>query len=95
MPHLFRPDPAQPQAFYDEVLKEMGLPEGTEIEIEKHEDGVLLKPHAAPVPRPLSPQEKAQAFREWVSRLPVSAAPPLSDEAISRESIYTREDEQL
>jgi hypothetical protein len=30
-------------------------------------------------------------FDEWLDSLP--ALPPLSDEAISRESIYTREDE--
>ena len=56
MPHLFRPDPAHPQAFYEEVLKEMDLPEGTEIEIEKHENGVLLTPHSGSLPHPLSPQ---------------------------------------
>ena len=94
MPHLFRPDPAQPQAFYEEVLKEMDLPEGTEIEIEKHENGVLLKPHPVSLPRSLSPEERAEAFLKWADSR-VSIAPPLSDEAISRESIYTREDEQL
>ncbi len=34
-----------------------------------------------------SPEEKAKAVEEWAS-LQRSAAPPLSDEAISRESIY-------
>lgn len=87
-------DAEHPEAPYA-VLKDMGVPDGAQFEVERVEAGVLLKPHAASLPRSLSPQEKAQTFREWVSRLPVSAAPPLSDEAISRESVYTREDEQL
>lgn len=46
-------------------------------------------------PKPtLSPQEKVRVFRAWAASHK-SSAPPLSDEAISRESIYTREDEQL
>lgn len=35
----------------------------------------------------LSPEEWSRAFHEWAHRH-TSAAPPLSDEAISRESIY-------
>jgi len=42
-----------------------------------------------------SPEERAKAVEEWASRQR-SVAPPLSDEAISRESIYAdREDKQL
>jgi hypothetical protein len=42
-----------------------------------------------------SPEERASAVEEWASRQR-SSAPPLSDEAISRESIYgEREDKQL
>ena len=40
--------------------------------------------------RELSPAEKARAFREWAESHH-SDAPPLSDEAISRESIYSHE----
>ena len=43
---------------------------------------------------PMTPAERAAAFRAWAESHK-SDAPPLSDEAISRESIYTREDEQL
>lgn len=40
--------------------------------------------------------QKLKAFREWVSSHAGHSAPPLSDEAISRESIYReREDRQL
>jgi hypothetical protein len=42
----------------------------------------------------MTPEERARAFEEWANSRR-SAAPPLSDEAVSRESIYTREDEQL
>ncbi len=42
-----------------------------------------------------SPEERARAVEEWASRHR-SSTPPLSDEAISRESIYgEREDKQL
>jgi TRAP-type C4-dicarboxylate transport system substrate-binding protein len=42
----------------------------------------------------MTPEERARAFEEWANNRR-SAAPPLSDDAISRESIYTREDGQL
>lgn len=42
----------------------------------------------------LSPHDRAAQFGQWAKRR-VSNAPPLSDAAISRESIYTREDEML
>jgi hypothetical protein len=43
----------------------------------------------------LTPQERAQQWREFVNRHNLQA-PPLSDEAISRENIYReREDHQL
>ena len=34
-----------------------------------------------------APEDKAQAFDEWVASLTIDA-PPLSDEAVSRASIY-------
>ena len=40
---------------------------------------------------PLSAEQWEKEFGEWLDSLPSS--PALSDEAISRESIYTREDE--
>ncbi len=48
-----------------------------------------------PVRKSLTPKEKAQAFRQWAENFPVKNPSPLSDEAISRESIYAeREDKQ-
>lgn len=41
-----------------------------------------------------TPEEWSQALRQWADSH-TSTAPPLSDYAVSRESIYTREDEML
>ena len=40
---------------------------------------------------PLKPEEWEKEFEEWLDGLPT--LPKLSDEAITRENIYTREDE--
>ena len=40
------------------------------------------------------PEEWGKALREWADNHPRNE-PPLSDYAVSRESIYTREDEML
>ncbi len=43
----------------------------------------------------LTPEQWAREFEEWVDGLDDAAAPPLNDEAVSRESIYReREDSQ-
>lgn len=42
----------------------------------------------------LTPEQRAAAFEELMGKLAVGG-PPLSDYAVSRESIYTREDEML
>jgi hypothetical protein len=48
-----------------------------------------------PQPSELSPQERARLLREWIENHSVGG-PPLSDYAVSRESIYKeREDAQL
>ena len=48
--------------------------------------------HAPPVELlQMSTEEWERAFEEWADSFP--DVPPLSDEAVSRESIYTREDE--
>ena len=41
-----------------------------------------------------TPEEWGEALRKWADNHPRNA-PPLSDYAVSRESIYTREDEML
>lgn len=40
-------------------------------------------------------EEWVREFNEWVNSHDYITAPPLSDEAMSRESIYEREDYQL
>lgn len=46
----------------------------------------LLREQVSPSPAALSPADRAKSWRESVQGLPDT--PPLSDEAISRESIY-------
>jgi hypothetical protein len=41
-----------------------------------------------------TPEERVRRWREFVTQYSVDG-PPLSDYAVSRESIYTREDEML
>ena len=48
--------------------------------------------HAPPLKQQMSAEELDQALDEIADSLP-KGIPPLSDEAISRERIYTREDE--
>ncbi|MGA9770035.1 MAG: hypothetical protein WBV94_13415 [Blastocatellia bacterium] len=43
----------------------------------------------------LTAQEKVKLWQEWIDSHSYIKAPPLSDYAVSRESIYTREDEML
>lgn len=53
------------------------------------------KPPQASFIETASPEERAEAVEEWASRQR-SIAPPLFDEAISRDSIYgEREEKQL
>ena len=41
----------------------------------------------------LTPEERARAFRDWAENFPYRRSTPLSDDAISREAIYQRENE--
>lgn len=53
-----------------------------------------LRSFIEPSQSKLTPQERAKQWMEWVESHD-SSIPPLSDEAISRESIYTREDDMI
>ncbi|NJR17505.1 MAG: hypothetical protein HC785_18510 [Calothrix sp. CSU_2_0] len=55
----------------------------------------LLANSSQPAPLKLSSQERAERFVNWAKSHKKITAPSLSDEVISRESIYTREDEML
>ena len=52
---------------------------------------IAAAPGVAPL-QPLSPEEFEKAFEEIADMIP-EGVPPIPDEALSRESIYTREDE--
>lgn len=41
----------------------------------------------------LSPEERARALREWADQFPYRRTTPISDEALSRESLYHTEGE--
>ena len=41
----------------------------------------------------LTPEERARAFQDWAENFPYRRNTPLSDDAISREAIYQRENE--
>ena len=41
----------------------------------------------------LAPEERARAFQDWAENFPYRRSTPLSDDAISREAIYQRENE--
>jgi hypothetical protein len=51
----------------------------------------LISPPASMGAAPLTADEWEKEFEEWLDSMP--DLPSLSDQAISRESIYTREDE--
>ena len=49
---------------------------------------------SSPLAPKLSPEERVRRWHEFVTQYAVGG-PPLSDYAVSRESMYTREDEML
>jgi len=73
------------------LAKESGL--SAEGYLEKRVQEMI----SASEPRPAkTPQERLRLWREWLNSHDDIKAPPLSDEAISRESIYSeRDDKQL
>jgi hypothetical protein len=76
----------------------ISVEEFLESVINDPQDGSPVSTRAAIDPEHLqltaTPEEWSRALREWADRH-ISDAPPLSDYAVSRESIYTREDEML
>ncbi|MDF5720744.1 MAG: hypothetical protein PUP91_09710 [Rhizonema sp. PD37] len=55
----------------------------------------LLASSSQTTPLTLSPQQRAERFVNWATSHSSINAPPLSNDAISRESIYTKEDKIL
>lgn len=78
--------PPEIEAFYQALAQARGVP------VAEFVKGYLIE-HLPPAePPPLSADQLDEAFEEIAESIP-SNAPPLSDEALSRESIYTREDD--
>jgi hypothetical protein len=78
----------------EEQLEALAKQSGLSVEdyLEKKVEEMI----SASEPRPAkTPEERVRLWREFVNSHADIQAPPLSDEAISRESIYTREDEML
>ena len=66
--------------------------EGVSVDALLHQAVVwLISPSAATPPASLTANEWEKEFGEWLDSMP--DLPALSDQAISRESVYTREDE--
>jgi hypothetical protein len=63
----------------------------TEEFVNRELERLVVSPH--PVAK-LTPQERVRLWKEFLTTHSVGG-PPLSDYAVSRESIYTREDEML
>lgn len=59
----------------------------TPSEIKPHLD-TMLERLIEPKKESVTPEDRSRAFREWVESHRELNLPPLSDEAISRESIY-------
>jgi hypothetical protein len=77
---------------WEEILRQGDRLAGTRVRLEILEG----EPNGSGEPPPFyataTPEERAKAFVEWARSHPVHEGPPLSDEAISRESIYFGED---
>ncbi|NMG19732.1 hypothetical protein [Brasilonema bromeliae] len=69
--------------------------QGTSVEVLLKTLVESLLASSQPTPLTLSPQERAERFVNWARSHSSIKAPPLCDDAISRESIYTREDEMV
>lgn len=77
----------------EEELAARALAEGLSTEEFVNRELERLVAHPQPELE-LTPEERVRLWREFVSEYSVGG-PPLSDYAVSRESIYTREDEML
>ena len=72
--------PPDIEAYYAAEAQARGVP------LEQHPTSRLID--QAPAALAMTPRERARAFVEWAESHPDT--PPLSDEAISRESIYAK-----
>jgi hypothetical protein len=78
---------------WEEIAGQADRLTGKRVRVEVFEDG-SQEPAAAELPfyATATPAERAQAYRDWAYSHQPRNAPPLSDEAISRETIYGERD---
>jgi hypothetical protein len=77
---------------WEEIARQADLLAGKRLRVEVLENGhETLETARLAFYATATPQERAQAFVEWARSHKPRNAPPLSDEAISRESIYSGE----
>jgi hypothetical protein len=73
---------------WEEIAQHAERFAGKRLRVEVLENGQAeAESPALPFHATVTPEERAQAWREWCDT-PRRQVPPLSDEAISRESIY-------
>lgn len=77
----------------EEELAARAQAEGLSTEEFVNRELERLVASAVPMPK-LTPEERVRLWDEFIASHSVGG-PPLSDYAVSRESIYTREDEML
>ncbi|HST20638.1 MAG TPA: hypothetical protein VLR90_05950 [Blastocatellia bacterium] len=65
------------------------------VSVEELLESVIESGDAKTEKEPGTAQDKVKLWQEWVDSHSYIKAAPLSDYAVSRESIYTREDEML
>ena len=78
---------------WEEIVRQGDRLAGKHVRVEVVENGQgAATGEPSPFYTKATPQERAQAWVEWCRSHAPRSAPPLSDEAISRESIYFGED---
>jgi hypothetical protein len=69
--------------------RKMGVPVIQYVQriLEQHVPGLSLESSR-------TPEQRAKAFDDWADSFPYRRSAPLSDDAISRDSFYRKDDEQ-
>jgi hypothetical protein len=69
--------------------RKMGVPVIQYVQriLEQHVPGLSLESS-------MTPEQRAKAFDDWADSFPYRRSTPLSDDAISRDSFYRKDDEQ-
>jgi len=76
---------------WEEISREAERLAGKRLRVEVLGNTQEVGEPALPLPATASPEARAQAILDWGYGHPPRNAPPLSDDAISRDSIYSAE----